>query len=95
MGTLHRTGRDVEEKDFMLKLDGFGWTLLGEAEEFTMPEWKSQILTFLKDHSSVSPMQLSQALGLPLNTAQQNLKRLAKEGLIRKVGYGTYGLPEE
>ena len=34
MGTLHRTGRDVEEKDFIMKLDGFGWQLIGEAEAF-------------------------------------------------------------
>ena len=95
MGTLHRTGRDVEEKDFMLKLDGFGWTLLGEAEEFTMPEWKSQIITFLKDHCSVTPMQLAEVYGLNISTAKMNLSRLVKEGLIKKTGYGTYGLPED
>ena len=95
MGTLHRTGRDVEEKDFIMKLDGFGWQLIGEAEEFTMPEWKSQILNFLKDNPSVTLMQLSDAYGLNISTAKMNLSRLVKEGLIRKTGYGTYGLPEE
>ena len=95
MGTLHRTGRDVEEKDFMLKLDGFGWQLLGEAEDMTMPEWKSQIIAFLKEHTSVSPLQLAQTYGININTAKSNLARLAKEGLIKKTGYGTYGLPEE
>ena len=95
MGTLHRTGRDVEEKDFMMKLDGFGWLLLGEAEGMPLPEWKSQILAFLKDNSSITPMQLEEACGLSRETAKKNLQRLAKEGLIRKTGYGTYGLPEE
>ncbi|MBQ3585104.1 MAG: winged helix-turn-helix transcriptional regulator, partial [Synergistaceae bacterium] len=95
MGTLHRTGRDVEEKDFIMKLDGFGWQLMGEAEAFTMPEWKSQILAFLKDNPSITPMQLSEIAHLPLKTAQTNLLRLAKEGLIKKTGWGTYGLPEE
>lgn len=95
MGTLHRTGRDVEEKDFMMKLDGFGWYLLGEAEGMPMPEWKSQIIAFLKDHNSITPMQLSQAYNMDAKTAQKNLQRLVKEGLIRKTGYGTYGLPEE
>ena len=95
MGTLHRTGRDVEEKDFIMKLDGFGWQLMGEAEEFTMPEWKSQILTFLKDNLSITPMQLADVANIDAKTAQKNLYRLVKEGLIRKTGYGTYGLPEE
>ena len=95
MGTLHRTGRDVEEKDFMMKLDGFGWLLLGEAEGMPLPEWKSQILAFLKDNSSITPMQLEEACGISRETAKKNLQRLAKEGLIRKTGYGTYGLPEE
>ena len=94
MGTLHRTGRDVEEKDFMMKLDGFGWLLLGEAEGMPIPEWKSQILTFLKDNKSITPMQLETSYGISREAAKKNLQRLAKEGLIRKTGYGTYELPE-
>lgn len=60
-----------------------------------MPEWKSQILTFLKDNKSITPMQLAQTYGLNISTAKMNLTRLVKEGLIRKTGYGSYGLPEE
>lgn len=94
MGTLHRTGRDVEEKDFLMKLDGYGWMLQGDVEEFTIPEWKRQILDFLKENPTVSPMLLSTAYNLPLKTAQQNLYRLAKEGTIRKIGHGTYEIAE-
>ena len=43
IATLHRTGRDVEEKDFIMKLDGFGWTLQGEAERF--PNENARFLT--------------------------------------------------
>ena len=89
LATLHRTGRDVEERDFIMKLDGFGWTLQDDAEAFTMPEWKRQILDFLKSNPSVTPVQLSEATSIPLNTAQQHLRRLAKEGAIKKTGYGT------
>lgn len=94
MGTLHRTGRDVEEKDFIVKLDGYGWTLQGEAEEFTTPEWKRQILDFLKDNPTITPIQLATKYNLDAKTAQKNLYRLVKEGLIRKSGYGTYELTE-
>ena len=91
-GTLYRTGRDVEEKNFRMKLDGFGWMLEGEAEDFTLPAWKKQILDYLKEHETVTPMELSTACTLNINTAQQNLRKLLKEGVIQKVGYGTYAL---
>jgi len=94
VGVLHRTGRDVEEKDFMMKLEGYGWILEGEADDFAMPELKKQILDFLKENQSVSPMLLSTAYNIPLKTAQQNLYRLAKEGTIRKIGHGTYELAD-
>ena len=94
-GILHRTGRDVEEKEFAMRLDGFGWVLQGDAELFTMPEWKRQILDYLKEHETVSPMLLSQAVNIPVNTAKSNLFRLAKEGVIKKVGHGTYQLVDK
>lgn len=90
VGILHRTGRDVEEKDFAMTLDGFGWVLQGEAEEFTMPEWKRQILDFLKEHDTVTPAELATAYNLTPKTAQNNLRKLLQEGRIEKIGYGTY-----
>ena len=89
---LHRTGRDVEEKDFSMRIDRFGWCLEGDAELFTMPEWKRQILDYLKAHETISPMLLAQAVNLAINTAQQNLRRLANEGVLKKVGHGIYTL---
>ena len=95
MGTLLRTGRDVEEKDFIMKLDSYGWVLEGEANEFTMPEWKRQILDFLKDNYTISPMQLAEIASISSGTARMNLSRLAKEGLIIKAGYGIYKIPDK
>lgn len=92
---LHRTGRDVEEKDFALRLDGFGWILEGDAELFTMPEWKRQILDYLKEHSSCTPMDLAQALNLNPATLRKNLLRLTQEGLIKKSGFGIYELKDK
>ena len=89
-GVLHRTGRDVEEMDFAMTLDGFGWVLQGDVEQFTMPEWKRQILDYLKEHDSVTPTALATALNMNINTAQQNLRRLVKDGELKKEGYGTY-----
>lgn len=89
-GILRRTGRDVEEKDFSMQLDGFGWKLLGDAEDFTMPTWKKQVLDYLKEHDTVTPIQLAQALGIDPNTAKQYLKRAYDAGLIQRTGRGMY-----
>ena len=94
-GKLYRTGRDVEEKEFSLTLDGFGWCLDENAENFMLPTWKKQILDFLKLSPTVAPMQLSQEYNLSVNTAQKNLARLAKEGIIIKSGYGRYSLADQ
>ncbi len=91
-GILHRTGRDVEEMDFAMQLDGFGWTLVGEAENFTMPEWKRQIVNYLKEHNSVTPMELSEAVNISIEAAQKNLQRMLKEGQIKRVDRGKYEL---
>ena len=88
--TLHRTGRDVEEKDFRMRLDGFGWVLEDSIEAFTMPEWKKQILDYLKEHETVTPMELSEKYNLPIKTAQTQLMRMMKDGELQKLGHGKY-----
>ena len=77
----------------MLKLDGFGWSLEGEAEEFTLPAWKKQVFDYLREHETVTPSELAGAFELSLNTAKSNLRRLEKSGEIKKIGYGKYALP--
>ena len=89
---LHRTGRDVEEKNFALRLDGFGWFLEGDAELFTMPEWKRNIINYIKEHGTCTPNEIVQAFNLNLNTVYSNLSRLLREGILSKNGRGTYEL---
>ena len=93
-GILHRTGRDVEEADFNMELDGFNWILMDEIESAAMTEWKRKIINYLKEHSSVTPMELSIALNMDNNKAQKQLQRLAKDGIITKTGRAMYSLPE-
>ncbi|MBQ7214839.1 MAG: AAA family ATPase, partial [Synergistaceae bacterium] len=94
-GKLFRTGRDVEEKEFGLKLDGFGWLLEESVETFILPEGERKIFEYLKEHEKVSPLELSNVLQMNINTAKTNLTKLLKRGLVVKVGYGTYSLKKE
>ena len=89
---LHRTGRDVEEKSFTLHLDRFGWILDGEVGEFTLSDWERQIKDYLVAHDTVTPAELSMFYNIPVKTAQKNLSRALKKGLVAKSGYGKYAL---
>ena len=64
--------------------------LEGEAEDFTMPTWKKQILDYLKEHNTVTPMDLAKAFNINPTTAKSHLQRAYKDGLIQKIGHGTY-----
>ena len=75
-----------------MKLEGYGWVLQGDAEDFTMPEWKRQILDYLKEHGASSPAELSEMLGVNAGTMRKNLQRLVQEGYIQKLWFGSYNI---
>ena len=60
-----------------------------DVAEYT-PGWIRRILDYLKEHESVTAMDLHRATGIPPNTAQSHLSRMTKKGYLRKVGYGVY-----
>ena len=91
-GVLHRTGRDVEEKDFDMTLDGFRWILVGDQGLFTLPKWKRDIAQYLKEHETVTPAELGEALKISEKTAQTNLRRFYKDGGLERISRGTYRL---
>ncbi len=91
-GILHRTGRDVEETDFNMELDGFNWILMDEIDNTSTSEWKKAIIDYLKYRESVTPMDLSVALNIDTQTAQQQLHRLARDGIIKRIRRGVYSL---
>ena len=94
-GKLYRTGRDVEEKEFLFTLDEFGWVFDGEAEALTVPTWKKQILDFLNVHHTITADELGHAFSLTKPTAQKHLSRLAKEDTIIRCEHGVYSLAEK
>jgi len=91
-GVLHRTGRDVEETDFNMELDGFNWILMDEIENSASSEWKKAIIDYLKYRESATPMDLSIALNIDIHTAQKQLQRLANDGIVKRIRRGVYSL---
>ena len=92
-GTLRITGRDVEEKDYSMKLDGFGWFLEGEVgQEIKIPAWKAKILEFLKEHLKITPMQLSDLASITIEAAKKQLQRLCNDLVLKRIEHGVYCL---
>ena len=89
-GTLKRTGRDVEEKEFSMKLDGFGWYLEGDAEDFNMPTWKKQIIDYLSKHEKVTPLSLSEEYNITIEGARKQLQRACNAGVLKRTELGVY-----
>ena len=84
MGILRRTGRDVEEKEFALKLDGFGWYLEGDAADVIMSKDKRQIIEYLKEHGGKTPKELADVFNVKQGTMRQRLSRMFQDDLLNK-----------
>ncbi|MDL2263946.1 AAA family ATPase [Synergistaceae bacterium OttesenSCG-928-I11] len=91
VGKLNLTGRDVEEREYALSLDGMEWCLEGDAHEYEMASEKRAILDYLKENGETSPKDLADALEVKPNTMRQKLLRMSKEGLVYSNG-GRYGV---
>ena len=61
------------------------------ASEVT-PYWIRRILDYMQEHECVRPIELAQELGIKYDTAAIQLKRMARQGYLRKIDYGVYSL---
>lgn len=94
-GLLRVTGRDVEEKDYNMRLDGFGWFLEGEAGQdlsVPVPAWKEKIVSYLKEHEKITPMSLSEFAAISIEAAKKQLQRLCLTGVLKRFEHGVYVL---
>ena len=92
-GTLRVTGRDVEERTFSMKLDGFGWILEGETgKELDTPAWQKVILEYLQEHEKVTPMQLSEYAHISIEAAKKQLQRATDVHILKRIEHGVYSI---
>jgi hypothetical protein len=88
-------GRDVEEPgEYALRWDGelTSWQLLGDAEECRIGETRAKILRALDDGAPdpMSPADVAAETGESIENVKQTLRRMDRDGQIKKVGYGKY-----
>jgi AAA domain len=88
-------GRDVEEPgEFALRWDAelTSWQLLGDAEEYRIGETRAKILRALLEVAPepMSPMEIAVEVGESIDNVRHTLRRMDKDGQVKKVGYGKY-----
>jgi len=94
--TLHISGRDVgdEEKALRWSADVFSWTLLGDAEEIKESVTKQKIRDVLTaDGGTLTPAEIAEDADLPVNTVNQTLRRMEKDGEVTRPSRGHYRIP--
>lgn len=95
-GTLHLTGREVEEQELAVTFDPATghWTCTGKAAERAVSQGKQEILDLLKAKGTMTPSEIAQAVEKPRNAIAILLTRMSQEGLIVKNGRGVYTLKQ-
>jgi DNA-binding transcriptional ArsR family regulator len=88
-------GRDVEEPgEFALRWDAqlTSWQLLGDAEEYRIGETRAKILRALADAAPepMSPQDIAIEIEESIDNVRHTLRRMDKDGQVKKVGYGKY-----
>ncbi len=89
---LSVTGRDVDEAEHALTLDGGVWRLDDPlALDHGLSDTRRRVLDYLAQHpDGVGPTQLATALNMTTNTAKQTLRRMAEDNQIAQRARGLY-----
>ena len=93
-GTLHLTGRDVEEKAFGLGFDSDTclWVMQGDAEDVKQSRERADVLRALRELGPSGPSDIAAFLeGNPVNVRSMLVKMVAA-GQIRSPTRGIYAL---
>jgi len=91
---LFLTGRDLEEREFALQFDTrIGWRLLGDAREWRLTKERHQIVETIRYlGGEASPKEIAEALGAPPGNVRQLLRKLHRDGFLRRTDRGRYSL---
>ncbi|MBU1672138.1 MAG: AAA family ATPase [Actinobacteria bacterium] len=92
-GTLHVTGRDVEEVSIALDFDGGRWRALGLEEAVGSSPERREIIDILRDAGPMGPRAVAVRLGKAESTVKTLLRRMADSGEIVKLERGRYFAP--
>lgn len=83
---LHVTGRDVPNQELALHFENGLWSILGEAEEFTMTDQRKAIIDILRSRGPLWAREIAEQTRLSFGTIRNILSSMRKSGLIIQEG---------
>lgn len=67
------------------------WTLAGNADEFRLSKERSDVIRTVRDAGEpAGPKYVAEALDKKNGAVRELMSKMAKEGLLKTVGYGKY-----
>ena len=96
-GTLHGTGRDIEEFAWAMLWDRkkARWSILGEATSHHLTQKQQGIIDLLKQKGGpMAPAEVAALAGMPSNNCKQMMWQMAQKDKLQQNQDGTYSLPE-
>lgn len=91
--TLYLQGRDIEETEYAISLDGpsLSWMLLGDRAEIQSTQDRQAVYDVLKDSATgLGPGDISAITGKDLKYINKTLASFLQEGKVKRVGRGVY-----
>ncbi len=95
---LHITGRDVEEIELAIELDGrmLTWRLLGERSVVKATNDQQRIYNAIRESpEALSPKEIADITGLKVGHIKKTLAKFMEDRSIQRTTYGRYILKEK
>jgi hypothetical protein len=91
---LAARGRDIEEINQAVEFDNCAWRIIGNADFVRVSGERRQVLEVMEEAKDepLSAHQIAQAIGGKANSVTSLLRKMVKEGMVTKRGYGKYVL---
>lgn len=83
---LHVTGRDVPNQELALHFENGLWSILGEAEEFTITDQRKIVIDLLRTHGPLWPKEIANKTKSNIASTYKLLERMRQSNLIIQVG---------
>jgi AAA domain/IclR helix-turn-helix domain len=90
---LHGRGRDLAEIEMAMSFnrEACTWQVAGDASDLRRSTERAKVLDAIKEAGEpVGPNTIAGMVGMKAGSVRMLLQKLAKEGVIERVGYGKY-----
>jgi AAA domain/IclR helix-turn-helix domain len=90
---LHGRGRDLAEIEMAMSFNHAActWQVAGDARDLRRSTERAKVLDAIKEAGEpIGPNTIASMVGMKAGSVRMLLQKLAKEGVIERVGYGKY-----